>query len=68
MTDPYEADQDVDPQISKCKKLLQDQLPDLVRLASQCPYEDVREGCSKVLLDVKVRQIQEEWVVDLGEG
>jgi len=36
------------------KQLVREQLPDLLRLSSDCPFEDVRERCAGILLDLKV--------------
>jgi len=36
------------------KQLVKEQLPDLLRLSTDCPFEDVRERCSGILLDLQV--------------
>ena len=36
------------------KQLVKEQLPDLLRLSTDCPFEDVRERCASILLDLQV--------------
>jgi len=36
------------------KQLVREQLPDLLRLSTDCPFEDVRERCAALLLDLQV--------------
>jgi len=36
------------------KQLVREQLPDLLRLSTDCPFEDVRERCASILLDLEV--------------
>jgi len=36
------------------KQLVKEQLPDLLRLSADCPFEDVRERCATILLDLQV--------------
>ena len=33
---------------------LEEVIPDLLRLSISCPFEDVREKCSEILVDIKV--------------
>ena len=37
------------------KQLVREQLPDLLRLSTDCPFDDVRERCAAILLDLQVR-------------
>jgi len=37
------------------KQLVREQLPDLLRLSTDCPFGDVRERCAGILLDLEVR-------------
>lgn len=35
--------------------LVEEHLPDILRLSTNCPFDDVREWCSNLLADIKVR-------------
>ena len=37
--------------------LISEHLPDLLRLAYQCPFQDVRQRCLGLLLDMQVRPL-----------
>lgn len=35
--------------------LVTEQLPDILRLSTECPFQDVRERCENILQDLEVR-------------
>ena len=54
------------PHVCDTMYMLQEHLPDILRLSECCPFDDVREWCRCLLSDLKVRNwlylVLQEWI------